>query len=252
MNKVKISKITRKSHRYLGIIFGIQFLFWTLGGMYFSWTNLKEIRGENIRKEEPSLKFDFQFISPDRVLNEIKKENTINHLKSFQLIDLLGEPFYQVSFDNNQRIKTILANAKTGELKEALSESEAIAVAKSRLKTGIEPLSVKYIRELNKHHEYRNKPLPAYAITFNDDIKTTVYVSSEMGTVQTFRNNSWRVFDFLWMLHTMDYEERDNFNNWTLRVFSTLGLITIISGFLLFFLTTRKNLRKKINQKSIL
>ncbi len=36
----------RKTHRYLGVILGIQFLFWTIGGLYFSWTNIDEIHGD--------------------------------------------------------------------------------------------------------------------------------------------------------------------------------------------------------------
>ena len=38
----------RKTHRYLGLFLGIQFLFWTISGLYFSWTNIDEIRGEHL------------------------------------------------------------------------------------------------------------------------------------------------------------------------------------------------------------
>jgi hypothetical protein len=64
-------------------------------------------------------------------------------------------------------------------------------------------------------------------------------VSAELGTVQKFRNQKWRVFDFLWMLHTMDYESRDNFGNVLLRTFSIFGLVTVLSGFLLYFTSAR-------------
>ncbi len=36
MKKSKVVRLTRKWHRYLGIILGIQFLLWTVGGLYFS------------------------------------------------------------------------------------------------------------------------------------------------------------------------------------------------------------------------
>jgi len=36
----------------------------------------------------------------------------------------------------------------------------------------------------------------------------------------------------------MDYEGRDNFNTIILRAFSLLGLITVFSGFLLWFTTS--------------
>ena len=43
---------TRKTHRYLGVILGVQFLFWTLGGLYFSWNNMDDVHGETLLKQE--------------------------------------------------------------------------------------------------------------------------------------------------------------------------------------------------------
>ena len=102
--------------------------------------------------------------------------------------------------------------------------------------------SVEYLTTTNGHHEYRKEPLPAYAITFDHPSNTTVYVSTQLGTVQKFRNNKWRVFDVLWMLHTMDYQTRDHFGNWILRTFSVLGLVTVFSGFWLFWLSRKKKI----------
>jgi len=41
------------------------------------------------------------------------------------------------------------------------------------------------------------------------------------------------------MTHTMDYETRDDFNNKLIRAFSILGLITVMSGFLLWLITSK-------------
>ena len=35
----------------------------------------------------------------------------------------------------------------------------------------------------------RKNLYPAYAVSFNGDVNTTVYVYAELGTVQIFRNN---------------------------------------------------------------
>ncbi len=51
------------------------------------------------------------------------------------------------------------------------------------------------------------------------------------------------------MTHTMDYQTRDNFNTTLLRAFSLLGLITVISGFLLWFVTS-KTMRKVFKRNS--
>jgi hypothetical protein len=245
MTKAKAHKLIRKAHRYLGVVFGIQFLFWTVGGLYFSWTNIKKIRGEDIRKDESQFVCNKKMVAPDSIINLLQKQDTVLHIKSVQLINVLDSTYYQVSFNNGQRVKTRLANAATGNLRQSLTESEAIQVAKSRLKNPEEAISVKYLTAANGHHEYREKPLPAYAITFKGSINSTIYVSTEMGTVQSFRNNQWRLFDFLWMMHTMDYKERDNINNWVLRVFSILGLVTILSGFVLYIITFRLKLKKR-------
>ncbi|HEU5292389.1 MAG TPA: hypothetical protein VFU05_17200, partial [Cyclobacteriaceae bacterium] len=86
--------------------------------------------------------------------------------------------------------------------------------------------------------EYRERPLPAYAVTFEYP-DCTVYISTERGTFQTIRHDQWRGFDFLWMFHTMDYESRDDFNNWLMRIFSIFGLLTVLSGFVLYFVSSR-------------
>lgn len=90
------------------------------------------------------------------------------------------------------------------------------------------------ITEVGKHDEYRGKELPAYKISFKGTEKLKAYVSQKNGKFQTLRHRQWRIFDFLWMTHTMDYNGRDNFNTVLLRIFSLLGLFTVISGFALW------------------
>jgi hypothetical protein len=170
----------------------------------------------------------------------------VYNLKSVQIATIFDTPYYQITFYNGKRIKTVLANTSTNQIKFPISKNEAVLIAKNSLNVKANIKSVEYIVSTNGHHEYREKPLPAYAVSFDGDVNTTVYVSEELGTIQTYRNNQWRVFDFLWMLHVMDYQNRDNINNWLLRLFSVIGLITIASGFLLFGLTQKLS-RKQHN-----
>jgi hypothetical protein len=53
------------------------------------------------------------------------------------------------------------------------------------------------------------------------------------------------------MTHTMDYEGRDNFNTTVLRAFSLLGLITVLSGFLLWYISSPSiiTLKKRLKIK---
>lgn len=246
MRRKQVHQFARKAHRYLGVIIGIQFLFWTVGGLYFSWTNIKEIRGDNIRKEEAALIVDSCVVSRAKALDEVKRKDTLIKLKSIQLIAIGSVTYYQINFDNGYRLKSRLVNASTGELKEPLTQKEAVDLAIAHLKQPEVPAGVQYITAPAADHEYRDKPLPAYAVTFKGRLNTTVYVAAEMGTVQSFRNNQWRVFDFLWMLHVADFKSRDNINNWLLRILSALGLVTLLSGYLLYFISVKKVKQRKI------
>lgn len=244
----------RKTHRWLGVILGIQFLFWTIGGLYFSWSNMDEVHGDFQKKNAPLLSSDISLVSPTMVLDSIKKVHQIDSVVSIQLIEILGKPFYQVrcisaihnetKHEHDMKAMNHLANAETGLLRGPLTKEEAVDVAKMRFNGEPKVKSVEYLTGTNGHHEYRESPLPAYAITFEHPSKATVYVASELGTVQKFRNNKWRIFDFLWMMHTMDYEDRDNFGNNLLRFFSIFGLVTVLSGFALFFVSTKRKKKK--------
>ena len=236
----------RKSHRYLGIILGVQFLIWTVSGMYFSWTNNDEIHGDFQHKRPPHLAGNLNFISPTAVFN--KSNIHVDSIQSIQLVSILGKPHFSVQYFFGRGLKKILADAVTGEIRPASTKDEAIKIAAESFVGEPKAKLVEYITSTDGHHEYREKPLPAWGITFDHPTNTTVYVSADGGKVESFRNNKWRLFDFLWMGHTMDYKSRDNINNWLLRIFSAFGLITVLSGFLLFWISS-KTIRR--GQKAI-
>lgn len=218
---MKVSLKIRKIHRYLGLIIGIQFLIWTISGLYFSWTNLDEIHGDQFMKN-PISKISFSGLSGLEYISNISK---------LELLNIANEPFYWVN-------EKQLYNAKNGNKLDEITEKQAIEVVNFHLKEDLEISTIEKIENIGPHHEYRGKPLPAYAIHFNHPEKITAYVSAKNGKFQRVRHSSWRIFDFLWMGHTMDYNGRDNFNNILLRVFSLFGVLTVLSGFSLWFVTS--------------
>ena len=227
--KRQVSVKIRRAHRYLGIFLGIQFLFWTISGLYFSWTNLDEIHGDHYKNlEYEPLSFE-NLISPSL----IKIKESIN---SLEIRDINKKPYYFIN-------KKWLYSARSGVRKNELTKNEALYIADKYMKKGLEVKSIEKITEVGKHHEYRKKLLPAYVISYKSDDNLKAYVSILDAKFQSVRHRSWRWFDFLWMTHTMDYEGRDNFNTITLRAFSLLGLITVLSGFTLAFVTTPKLMR---------
>ena len=226
----------RKTHRYLGLFLGIQFLFWTISGLYFSWTDIDEIHGDQFKNLEYEPKAFNDLISPSEL-------NVSKGVKTIELRDINNLPYYWIN-------KKLLYNAIDGSLKTKITKEEALYIAKLNLKSGLVVASIEQINETGKHHEYREKLLPAYVISYKTDEAIKAYVSINDGKFQTVRHRAWRWFDFLWMTHTMDYEGRDNFNTIILRAFSLLGLITVLSGFLLWF-TSSPSVKKLFKRNKI-
>jgi hypothetical protein len=225
----------RKTHRYLGLFLGIQFLFWTLSGLYFSWTDIDDIHGDPFKNSAYQPKAFNELISPSEL-------NVSNGINTIALRDINNAPYYWI---NNEH----LYNAIDGSLKNQITKNEALYIAKNNMKIGLEVETIEQINETGKHHEYREKLLPAYVISYQTDEALKAYISIKDGKFQTVRHRAWRWFDFLWMTHTMDYEGRDNFNTIVLRAFSLLGLITVLSGFLLW-LTSSPTMRKLLKRKN--
>jgi hypothetical protein len=234
----------RKAHRYLGVIIGIQFLMWTAGGLYFSWNDIDSVHGDHLRKSVSFLRADMTLVSPTIALQSLRSERPVDSIHTIRLIRVMEKPVYQIEYfsghageGSHLHVHYALADAASGALRAPLTKDESVEVAQEQIMHGAKVSSVEYLERVSKHSEYRERPLPAYAVSFKEP-NCTIYVAAEAGTYQTIRHNQWRIFDFLYMLHTMDYESRDNFGNIALKVFSIFGLITVCSGFLLFFVSS--------------
>ena len=158
-----------------------------------------------------------------------------------ELLEIAGKPYYWIN-------ETTLFNASTGDIKNGITKDEAKQVATRYMLSDLKISGIELIDEVGDHHEYRGRPLPAYEISYETPQNLKAYVAIENGAFQTVRHRDWRWFDFLWMTHTMDYQGRDNFNTLVLRGFSLLGLITVLSGFLLWY-TSSPTIRKIIKKK---
>jgi hypothetical protein len=227
----KTKKYLRKTHRYLGLTIGIQFLAWTVSGLYFSWTDIDEIHGDHFLQLEKA---------PPSFSNLIGLEALHTPIHEIDLIAIGNAPYYWIN-------DTALYDAQTGQPLDEISEAQAMAIASAHVIPSLQATGITKITETDAHHEYRGRPLPAYVISYDHPENIKAYVAAKSGAFQRVRHESWRWFDFLWMGHTMDYQGRDDFNNFLLRAFSLFGLFTVMSGFVLWGISspTLRKLRAK-------
>ena len=204
---MKTNKFLRSLHRYLSIFIAIQLLLWTVSGIYFAFNKIELIRGE-------------QYRLPSNV--------------EYRIFDRLGQQVIASNKDGNIVYRTY----PEGNLLAKLSVEEAKLIAS--IKTSLEPVSAILLTESLPGSEYRGRSLPIYQITTTSKDDTNIYLDPLSGDVLAIRSDSWRMWDFLWSLHIMDYDQRDNINNFLLRIFSILALVSSISGILLFFFSKKK------------
>ncbi|APZ48113.1 hypothetical protein BW723_08990 [Polaribacter reichenbachii] len=245
--KRRVHRFTRKTHRYLGLFIGIQFLFWTIGGLYFSWNDMDDVHGETLL-DKTEHTFSFSYNEPVRKLLQFLEDTEAKPIKNIEAIVVNKDSLLRVTRSND--ILFLNLNKNKYRVRKALTKEESIAFVKSRLYNAMPIKSTKFLteKEIANKHEYRGNPLPVFAITLEHETNTTVYVHPNTAKITKVRNDNWRKFDFLWMLHVMDFETRDHITNWVLRVFSVLGLLTILSGFYLFFISspTLRKWREKL------
>ena len=239
---VNLNLRIRAVHRLLGFFVGIQLFFWTVSGFYFSWHKIEKVRGEDLMAEPETISpHEVDLASPGEALAKLKKLHPeIEAIENFTLRSLLGAPVYEIAYLWEGEIQYALADARTADIRPPLNQAEAVALAKAGFQPAAAVKKVEYVETEANGSEYRGRPLPAYRVYFDHPSNMRFYVSVNPGRITARRNDTWRIFDFLWMFHTMDFKERDNFNNWLLKTFSLLGITTVLSGFLLWGATVKR------------
>lgn len=230
----------RKIHRYLGLVVGVQLLLWTGSGLFFALNPIEKVRGETEQAEPPSIPTDVRVASPGAALDALRGRSGGVEIVSVLLRPHLDSLVYEITFREEGVTGWAMAEASSGELRDPVGHDEAVALARRDFAVSAEISAVDLLTDVELDSEYRGGPLPAYRVVFDHPLGTNIYVSSDRGRVTARRNNRWRQFDFLWMFHIMDYNARDDFNTVVLQLASVLGLVTVLSGFILAGVTSPK------------
>ncbi|MFC3093876.1 hypothetical protein DRW07_10375 [Alteromonas sediminis] len=214
----------RQLHKILTFAVFAQLLLWMLSGLYMTAVPIDIVRGNHlVEHAKPKM------LATDRVVPVSSLATRYSEIQSVHLFSVLHTPVYKVITSEGPS----LLNALTGEPMPPISQTEAESVAQAAY-TGDAPLAdTSLLTEPEQAPEAGGRPFPLWQIAFDDVFHTTFYVSASEANIVAVRSDIWRVFDFLWMLHIMDYDERSDFNNPLVILMSSIGLLAIVSGLLL-------------------
>ena len=213
--------MVRVFHKYLSLIISIQLLLWTISGIYFAFNKIELVRGEQY------------IIAEKSSIIEIDNLTISSKVKNIEIFKRLNQWVIKVETDNGIIYQDLFGNQVN-----ELNANQAIEIVES--KTTLSPIDALKIKKSSARSEFRGRELPIYKVKTNSADNSNVYVDVMSGKIVAIRSDSWRVWDFLWGAHIIDYRERDNINNILLKIFSVLALLSSLSGIALFFNTIKR------------
>ena len=150
----------------------------------------------------------------------------------------LGRPVAEVATAKGTR----LLDASTGTVLPALTARQAEEIARSAWRGSARPTAmVERIERANP--EYRGT-LPAWRVAFTDPDSTRVFVAADTGRIMAVRTGTWRLYDYFWGLHIMDWTNHENFNTPWLLAFAIGGLVLWLGGAVLLYMRWPKRRRR--------
>jgi hypothetical protein len=75
--------------------------------------------------------------------------------------------------------------------------------------------------------------MPVWQVTLQDG--ANIYVGRNTGEIEAVRTRWWRWFDFMWGLHILDPQTREDTSHPILIIFAALGTIGALFGVILMF-----------------
>jgi hypothetical protein len=217
-------------------------------GLYFSLFPIEEIRGEHLTRQAPSLEpGEWQAAGGPERLAAVLDAHFPNgwKLDSAGLHSDGASITWRVSGTANGAEFTRLVDLRQQRVLPPLGRDQAMAQARAWLLAAGPVQSVEWIAADQPGQEFRGGSVPAWRIRFEQPEGVSLYLHPWTGELLARRTDRWRVFDFLWMLHIMDFDTRDDFNHPLLQAAAFLGLIIALSGLVLWLLTTQGFRRRR-------
>ena len=227
--------LSRKIHRFITWIVGIQVAIWMLSGLFMSLFDIETVRGTHVLKSKAQASMQVEDVSG--ILQQL---GNTSEMRSIRVLTIGEGVYYQIQLTDGSHQLFTATGQRVPQITEDLVRAEVNARYNGAGSIGTVELLEQPITEI------RGRALPIWQVRMDDLEGVRLYVSASTGQITTVRTRWWRIFDFFWMLHIMDYSERDDTSHPLLMLAASSGLMLALTGLWLLIRTTiRKRGRKK-------
>lgn len=222
----------RRIHKWVGMILGIQVVLWTVSGAMMALLDSDKVGSHGGHQGHAP--------APITVPSDVVGPKVVSAglggapITGLSLRPMLGRYVYEVRTPDGLRLVDAVSGRPVkvdAELARSIAEADYIGAGAVRAVSRVPEPTL----------ETREHDGATWRIDFADADDTSFYVSAASGKIVERRNNSWRIWDFFWMLHNMDYLERKSFNH-PLIITIAFGVVWLsTTGFYLLFKSFRKS-----------
>jgi hypothetical protein len=209
-------------HVWLGWLIGVPLLLWTASGLFMVSWPIEDVRGGHLRAEPVPVRTAGLVVPQAAAVTKLA------------LVSEAGRTVWIATMaDGALRRFDARGGAALPDVDEA--EARAIAAAGWRGTAALEGLT---------RFDAAHSPLdlrrerPSWQVRYGDG--THLYIDAGTGEVLAVRTRLWRAYDFMWGLHIMDLQGRENTHHPLLIGFAGLALAGSATGFVLLFRRRRK------------
>ena len=238
----RVHLFASRAHKWLALIIGAQLLIWFASGALMSFLPIDKVRGEHLvdREAVATIPAGSRFADPAMIGARVGMP-----IESITLHMVGARPIAEVKTSRG----IMLFDAQSAEPLPPVDAGQATAIAKAAWKPATKPAS-SATRVNEEGPEYRGT-LPAWRIAFADPDATSVFVAADTGRITAVRTGTWRLYDFFWSLHIMDWKNHEDFNTPWLLAFAIGGLTLGIAGTILLFMRWPFRRRRRIATKEL-
>ena len=215
----------RRWHIWLGWLVGLPVLFWTVSGLVMVARPIEEVRGTGLLSPPPPIALPAPPVPP--AVAGLP-------LESLALEQRAAGPRWVVRLkDGTAR----LADPMSGALLPRVSAAEAMREVSARYTGTATIVAASRTDPADPPLDLR-RPVAAWKIALDDG--THVYVDAATGDILATRTRWWRIYDFLWGLHIMDLDTREDTHNPWVIGFGIAALAMSLLALVLLPLTLRR------------
>jgi uncharacterized iron-regulated membrane protein len=213
-------------HIWLGWLIGVPILMWTLSGLVMVVQPIETVRGDDLRAEAGPINTAGLMLPP-----------RMGPVLDVKLTNQVDGPVWIVTEPDGGRYRY---SARDGTLVPPVIESEAQRIALAAYAGEAELETVRYFPGDVAPMDLRT-PVASWQAHFSDG--TNFYIDSRTGELLAVRTGWWRVYDFMWGLHIMDLQTREDSSHPILILFAALSAFGALIGIVLLFRRRRSRVR---------